>query len=227
LLVASADASQTRPLVTVPPGQPLPSGKECALHVPRIGREHRPENWTANATRPAERRLPDWSDDWDPVVGERLVRRIDGDFTGTTDEIIIWGACKWGFAPDIVRAMAARESKWRQGAVGDYEDDEDLCIGPYVAPCPTSFGLLQIKHYYRPGSYPDSEHSTSFNVDYALAVLRGCYEGWVTYLPSNYRAGDLWGCVGWHYSGQWKDPAALEYVADVRSALADRVWTSY
>ena len=34
-----------------------------------------------------------------------LGKRISGNFTGTTDEILRWGACKWGFEEDFVRAQ--------------------------------------------------------------------------------------------------------------------------
>ena len=44
------------------------------------------------------------------------VSRVDGNFTGTTDEILQWGACKWGFDEDLVRAIAATETWWKQPA---------------------------------------------------------------------------------------------------------------
>ena len=31
---------------------------------------------------------------------------VDGDFAGTTDQLIQWAACKWGIDEDIVRAPA-------------------------------------------------------------------------------------------------------------------------
>jgi hypothetical protein len=68
---------------------------------------------------------------------------------------------------------------------------------------------------------------TAFNVDYSLAVLRGCFEGWVTYLHNGYTAGDLWGCVGWHFSGEWKDDPALAYVQRVQRQLDDQFWTRW
>ena len=40
--------------------------------------------------------------------------RVTGNFTGTTDQIIQWAACKWGIDEDIVRAQAAKESGWHQ-----------------------------------------------------------------------------------------------------------------
>lgn len=205
----------------------LPSGEQCAQRVPRTGWEPRPSNTVANRTVPELRPLPNWPDYWDPAVNSQIVPRIDGRFTGTTDEILAWGACKWGFEADLVRAIAVSESSWYQSKLGDLTDDPGQCVGGYRVPCPTSFGILQIKHVFRPGSYPYSQQSTAFNVDYALAVIRGCFEGRLTYLENGYRAGDLWGCIGWHYSGEWNDPTALDYIASVKDHLKEKPWKEW
>ncbi len=214
---------------TLPPGSELPSAGSCARRVERAGlaREVRPENEAANHSIPEDLALPPWPDFWDPLANQRFVPRIDGAYTGTTDQIIAWAACKWGFDADLVRAMAVAESSWRQSFVGDQVDDPALCVGQYTVPCPTSFGLLQLKHITRPGSWPYSHVHTAFNVDYSLAVLRGCFEGWVTYLGNGYGAGDLWGCVGWHYSGEWKDDEAIRYMESVREHLESKPWLTW
>lgn len=211
---------------TLPPGAALPTGAECASSVERNSWEPRPGNTTANHTVPPQPLdLPSWPDYFAASVNSSIVPRIDGNFVGTTDEIIRWGSCKWGFDAQIIRAMAVAESTWHQSELGDYEDDPDLCVGDYSPPCPTSFGLLQIKHIYRPGSYPYSQTSTSFNVDYGLAVIRACYEGKVLYLHGpDYAPGDLWGCLGWHYSGSWGDHEAQGYIGRVKTALRDQPW---
>ena len=59
--------------------------------------------------------------------------RVTGNFTGTTDEIIQWAACKWGIDEDIVRAQTAMESWWHQSTVGDNGE---------------SFGLMQVRQPY-------------------------------------------------------------------------------
>jgi hypothetical protein len=214
---------------TLSVGAELPSGEECAQRVEAAGldREVRPENAAANNSTPDELTLPSWPSFWAPQVNEEYVPRIDGQFTGSTDEIIAWGACKWGIDANLVRAMAVSETFWRQPFVGDREHDPDQCVGGYEVPCPTSFGLLQLKHTTRPGSWPASRDHTAFNVDYSLAVLRACYEGHVSYLEDGYAPGDLWGCAGWHYSGEWFDAEALEYIDATQQHYREREWLSW
>jgi autotransporter family porin len=224
---------------TLPVGSGLPSAQYCAAYADGVGsdREAVPENSDANRSVPRDLRLPPWPDFWDPSANRLFVPRIDGQYTGTTDQIIVWGACKWGINTDVVRAMAVAESSWRQDKISDYVNDPALCVGGYTVPCPTSFGLLQLKHTTRPGSWPDSQQYTAFNVDYSLAVLRGCFEGWVTYLTettrgasagdNGYAAGDLSGCVGWHYSGEWQDDQALAYIQRVKKLLDEKPWTHW
>lgn len=207
------------------PGATLPTGEECEAVVAGPGSEVRPENAASNARAGDGVPVPAWpSAGYDPAFNRSIVPRIDGRFTGTTDQILAWGACKWGLPTDVVRAMAVEESNWRQSTTGDISDAPEDCVPGASPPCATSFGIMQVKHIFRPGSYPRAAESTAFNVDYALAAVRGCYEGWVTYLEPNYAAGDMWGCVGWHFSGDWRDEAAAEYVARVELALAGAPW---
>ncbi len=206
---------------TLPPGARLPTAKECTARIRRSSWEPRPENRLANQTVPGQLSLGRW-EGFTPEVNARFLPRINGRFTGTTDEIIQWGSCKWGIETDIVRAMAVRESFWRQAETGDIENDQSKCAPGYRSPCPTSFGLLQIKHYYFPGTWPYARTSTAFNVDYVLAKERACLEGG-TYYEGKTR-GDLWGCIGFHFSGGWRDKAALGYIEHVRSEYLAKPW---
>jgi autotransporter family porin len=207
--------------VTLGPGSSLPSGAQCAGSVEGSGFEPRPENAAANgyvAVAGSDYSLSVWDGylGMDPAA-DRLRQRVDGNFRGTTDEIIRWGACKWGFSEDVVRAVAVTESTWRQSTASDLVDG-----------VPQSFGLLQVKRTAHPGSYPASQRSTAWNVDYALAYRRACYEGWIVWLRelgTGYAAGDEWGCVAHWYSGSWRDSGEAAYVADVQSHLADHTWS--
>src|SRR5580765_814833 len=95
----------------------LPSDDACARKVHHSTWEPRPDNTKRDnvmqdpvavhasfAERPRSRGgayAVRW-DNW-------LLPRVDGQFTGTTDEIFQWGACKWGLRDDLVRAIAVRE----------------------------------------------------------------------------------------------------------------------
>ncbi|MBA2575190.1 MAG: hypothetical protein H0V05_00860 [Euzebyaceae bacterium] len=210
---------------TLPPGSTLPSDAECAAKVRRSDWEPRSQNHSANHTVPDSVSIPAW-DGVDSHWNTQIMPRVTGNFTGTTDEIIQWGACKWGFDEDNVRAVAVGESNWHMSQLGDDRDDPDDCAPGYSAPCPTSFGIMQVKWTAHPGTHPLSELSTAFNVDYALAVRRGCFEGYETWLGDygDYRAGDEWGCIGRWYSGRWHDADGDGYISRRRADLADRAW---
>jgi hypothetical protein len=208
---------------TLPPGSTLPSGGICAERVRSSSWEPRPGNNGFNQTT-GRSGVPVDGADYD-LVGE-IPRRINGDFTGTTDEILQWGACKWGFDEDITRARAVQESHWSQSKQSDFTTDAGICaiIGK-SAPCPQSYGILQVKGTVHNKTYPLAERSTAFNVDYALAWLRACYEGAFSHwLGSGYRAGDEWGCIGAWYSGKWYDSGAKKYIASVEKILKEKPW---
>jgi hypothetical protein len=203
---------------TLSPGSELPSGAECAGLVRRSDWEPRPENTQANQTRGRSGvRINGASESFN----SRFAGRIDGDFTGTTDEIIQWGACKWGFDEDVVRAVAVVESWWRQSTQGDNG---------------VSYGILQVRSTVHEGTFPLSRDSTAYGVDYALAWRRACYEGDFTWMNEQgkrggYEEGDEWGCVGAWFSGDWYDgdrgvaySGARWYIETVKERLDERTW---
>ena len=96
----SAAAARPVALVTLPPGAALPSEHECAGRVVKTP-EVRPGNTAFNEARGRQK-----------DIREKWLDRVTGDFSGTTDEILQWTACKWGIDLDIVRAQAAKESYW-------------------------------------------------------------------------------------------------------------------
>ena len=113
--------------------------------------------------------------------------RVDGNFTGTTDEILQWAACKWGIDEDIVRAQAVTESYWFQTAGGDLTNNQEDChpdLRTTTGPCPESIGVLQVRYGPHEDAFEDANaiYSTAYNVDYAYAIWRACYEGEFTWL---------------------------------------------
>jgi hypothetical protein len=104
--------------------------------------------------------------------------------------------------------------------------------------CPKTFSILGVMSWDDPaweapypayagdqnGTFPFTRDSTAAAADYWGAYIRGCYEGWDTYLGNGYAAGDLWGCVGSWFSGDWHSAAANQYIGQVQKAEADLVW---
>ena len=213
---------------TLPPGAPLPGEAACAREVARDPWEPRPDNRVANQTNPFTQgfRL---RDSYLGSYGPGYEDRVTGNFTGTTDEIIRWGACKWGFDENTVRAQAVVESFWRQSTRGDC----GVRAQPGMNGC-ASVGILQVKGAdlppTHPGTWPAAHDSTAFNVDYTLAVRRLCFEGretWLRDFNPSYGPGDLWGCLGRWYSGRWHDVEADRYIQTVRAALAAKTWRTF
>ena len=225
----SASTAQVAGLV--PPGAALPADAECAARV-RPAEEVRPDNEPFNATRGAQKQLDG-----------RFLARVTGDYAGTTDEILQWAACKWGLDADLVRAQAAKESNWFMQAFGDFAKDAAACppghgIGEdgHAGECPESVGVLQVRYQYHGppaglATWPEAERSTAYNVDYAYAVWRTCFEGDSAWLNEadhvgTYAAGDAFGCLGVWFAGRWHTPEADAYIAAVRSNMTGRVWES-
>ncbi len=80
--------------------------------------------------------------------------RVDGAFTGTTDQVLQWAACKWGIDEDVVRAQVVKESWWQMSALGDFgrwPADQSAPGHGYDGNgnCPQSVGLGQVR--YSPG----------------------------------------------------------------------------
>lgn len=262
------------PLQPVGSWSSVPDNQVCAGQVHRSTWEPRPDNDKRNHVTPDAEAVhrafaarpvsPDGTHDrrWDSW----LLKRVDGQFTGTTDEIFQWAACKWGLSDNLLRAVAVRESTWYQyetyssgrpvanfgsgdmmppGTDGadvycdgiaqhgyDYQRDFDRGI------CPQTFSIVGVKSWQSPnwgvmpgnqnGTFPFDRDSTAFAVDYVASQIRGCFEGWASWLGTTgtrpYTSGDVWGCVGAWYSGDWYGSETTDYVSGVRRALDDRTW---
>jgi len=218
---------------TLAPGAKLPSEASCDGRVKYSNWEPRPNNSLANHRTPKRplvvRKHPDFNATWN----SKFRPRVTGNFTGTTDEIIQWAACKWGLSDEMLRAESVDESNWSMNVESDFENRANghCTRGDHRNPCPTSFGILQIKWYYNPdgnpanNSFPMSKNMTAFSLDYTAAMLRGCYQGW-EYFGSKSR-GDLWGCMGAWYSGDWYDGGAQAYIERVQEQYNSKPWRSW
>ena len=195
----ASTSSRPRKFKTLRPRAWLPAGRSCAHLVRRHRWEPRPSNYRANRRVGRRVRSPE-------TRNQRQFMRVDGYFKGRTDEILQWGACKWGIHEDIVRAVADTESSWYQSTNGDGG---------------ASWGIMQVKVRDYPGTWPHARRSTAFNVDYWGAYVRACYEGNMNWIPRSSR-GNLWRCIRLWYSGSWY--SGRHYVSDVKLALRTKPW---
>ncbi|HTA21245.1 MAG TPA: hypothetical protein VK989_18260, partial [Polyangia bacterium] len=196
-LVALAGCALDAPVATTGPqfqtlgaGATLPDDATCAALV-RSTPEVRAGNVGPNHVVPTPNELAGLSP-WNSenAYDDRalaLERRITGAFTGTTDEILQWVACKWGFDEDHLRAEAVQSSGWTQGLDSDWTTNASLCPpgadtrqADGGVECAQTYGILQIVWQYHQSAWPMFHDSTPFHLDYILGLRRVCFEGWDT-----------------------------------------------
>jgi autotransporter family porin len=226
----------------------LPTEAQCTAWVSaQATPENMPGNTTANHTTPSSSWLSDFHTvpiSGCPGTAECAgYQTVTGNFTGSTDMIIRWAACKWGIDENVLRAEAMEESSWNQSELGDSDTTcHSLNVMPTAmnywseaSPCKPSKGLLQEKMLYWNG-WPYSLSSTAFNADFRGAAQRSCMNGdvaWLvgtgsgnsygTYPPTDTNTA-LYGCMGHWYSGSWGDAGFLNYISTLQSILSSQGW---
>lgn len=208
-LPAQASAASLASVSVKDPGTDPLADAAAAARVNDKRFEHVRSNGDDNRRRPSEDQLADFR------RRSEMTNRyeVTGRFRGTTDEILQWSARKWGFDPDLFRAVAYVESRWRMSAVGDGG---------------LSFGIFQMKKTYH-CCVPLSSRYTAFNADYYGGILRSYFDGRERWLNDvergeRYSAGDLWGSVGAWYAGRWRTAAANDYIRTVQRVLRAEPW---
>ena len=192
----------------------------CAARVQQY-----PERVAANAT--ANTTIPPAGTDfhWGPWVNQTPemaynFSKVDGNFSGTTDEILEWAACKWGMDQNIAKAEAIAESSWYQSTVGDNGD---------------SYGILQVRAAPDGssasanngwGGYPWTQKSTALDADAQMAYLRAVYDG-QSYMGNGGNGspalkGDIWNAVSTWESGS--DTGPDSYTQEIQGYLASQAW---
>jgi hypothetical protein len=192
LPLASARADDSG-LISAKVGQRPLSDSAAAAKVARSSFEPRPANEAATHRVPTKAQLRAFHHQSDQPYSHW----VTGRFRGTTDEVAQWAAAKWGLAPDLVRAVAAKETWWRMSTVGDNGD---------------SFGLFQVR---RP-----------FHCSIIRSYFDG-RQTWLNTVSGNgarYGAGDLWGSIGAWFSGRWHDAGSDGYVSAIKDYMARRIW---
>jgi autotransporter family porin len=223
-----------------PPGATLPSSAQCAARV-RPAAEVRPANQRPNRFGDIPNQTRGVAGAWrdaDPAKAP-FTARVDGNFVGTTDEIIQWAACKWGVDEDYVRAQIVTESYWDQvNSLGDWGNDASGCDPRFplgtdgrTGLCPQSLGLGQTRYPFMSSAFPHAYNSSAYNLDVTYAIWRACFEGTETWLNNvergrQYAAGDMLGCMGRWFAGRWYTDAALGYMDVVRGHVRARTWTT-
>ncbi len=254
----SADRSMT--FATLPASAPLPSGSWCAQVIPPEA-EMVAANQTPNNTVPTSSQLASYAANGysaNAYDGIWAYSRVNGQYKGTTDMIIRWAACKWGIDENVIRAQTTTEHwSWDQTtAHGDKRTSILQCInGNFTALwnylclncCYQTWSNWQTKVFYEWATWPMINTSTAFAADFRYADQRACMNGDLrdyfvgrpAYNGHTY-AGDiaagnldtiLWGCIGFHYSGDWYDgnstSGAVWYINYVKNVLANRDWVKH
>lgn len=232
---------------TLAKGAELPSEESCKAQVRKSQWEPRPENNDENFQTPKEGTYnPRFWTFLNSRLAENYRSRITGNFTGTTDEILQWGACKWGIDENILRARAVVETNWRQGSYGDWRTSATEVAKCQQVGIPTkrvfgqtgcyqSYSMFQIRGTVQKGTYSASKEVTAFGVDYSGAWHRACIDGAFSWLkgagtyPGLERGQDytIWGCVGAWYAGQWYNGPAQSYIAKVKKKLTKKEWLTW
>jgi hypothetical protein len=165
---------------------------------------------------------------------------VTGGFVGATDEIIQWGAAKWGIPVDWVRAQYVQESWWNQTARGDLTTVADATRYPAfsrlsVTQVYQSLGISQVKWNHPDardsgaGTEPLRWKSTAFNVDYQLAWVRFYFDDpagvRTQWGDSGYsRCGQWLSIAGWFEPYPWGNAGQNEYIGRVQTHLDNRTW---
>ena len=176
----------------------LPTGAQCAAIIPATP-ETIAANIPFNQTLPTSAQLSAYAangytstyqDDYTQY------KRVDGQYSGSTDMIMRWAACKYGIDEDVVRAQGWIETGWLQGGAGDKRTSQSQCVqGSFtslwnttiIEPgggsvscsncCYQSWSLWQTKVYYEWMTWPEIMQSTGFAADYRYADQRACMDG--------------------------------------------------
>ncbi len=240
---------------TLPAGASLPGDAWCAEHIP-WEREMVSANAGPDSTKPTAAQLAAYAANGyaaNYYGGKWAYARVDGQYTGTTDMINRWAACKWGIDEDVVRAQATAENwSWNQAdSGGDKRTSYSQCVNgrftslwDYMCStcCYQSWSNWQTKVYYDWQTWPMIHSSTAFAADYRFADQRACMDGdlagyfvgrpiydghsYANDIASGNLSTILWGCIGYHFSANWYDSNALWYINIVKDYYANKPWKS-
>jgi hypothetical protein len=177
----------------------------------------------------------------DPYL--RYVDGRDGLQHPTTDELIQWGAHKWGIPENWLRAEYVLESYWNSWFLGDLTPVSAADYGQYPPQSRVpgkleayqSLGITQLrwdpKGDFGAGTEPLRWRSTAFNIDFQAATVRffydnpeGARKAWG---DSSYEPCQKWNSIGgWFHPYPWANSGQAQYVRGVQHNLATTAWKS-
>ncbi len=262
--VANADTDLTAVEAALKPKEePPPAGKEQTAWAPASTGQvpltdaqaaacvtHKPEvhadNTVFNAYIPTEAQLSSFHTAAASFSSlSKYVDGRDGLNAPSTDDLIQWGACKWGIPTDWLRAEYVVESNWHQFQGGNPDGTGkgiegrgfgDLASSNFwsspnaaltTAGAWTSLGITQVKSRPSSDPHPGTKDlrwkSTAFNIDYQAGILRYYYNGSCGWCSFKY-AGQQWPSIGAWFSPGSNDTGAIDYQNKVKTVLAERRW---
>jgi hypothetical protein len=192
--------------ITLPPHAALP---DVSLCIDEVNNSPTPETapWNIddgtgyNSNLPPSENIPDYFYEYAPGGSELPASdfsKVDGNYTGSTNDLIRITACKWGINENYIRAQAWIESGWHQDCAAahggtDCNEGGDLNNPPGDPETPLgiftgfdnfgganhydSWSMLQTKVYYDWMTWPMIEESNPFGLDFRFAEMRGCLNG--------------------------------------------------
>jgi autotransporter family porin len=164
---------------------------------------------------------------------------LDGMTSPSTDDLIQWGAHKWGIPENWLRAEYVKESYWGQKQLGDRASVSSswYVLYPLLAEIAgtsevfQSMGITMVK--WKPdnsvggGTEPLRWKSTAFNIDYQAAQVRYYFDGYCGWCTSGYSSGQQWNSIGaWYEPYPWANASAQSYIASVQKILSKKPWLS-
>jgi hypothetical protein len=168
-------------------------------------------------------------------------RTVDGNYKGTTDQIIRWAACKWGIDENWLRAEAVMQSTMSAYMTADTRITPAECeAGDWngwnaeYGYCFETYGMMGNKAWSFNGM-PYFETSNSFDVDFRAAYLRSCINGDITYLdgpaqtpgypayPNGTASQMELGCIG-DATGDWYGADAINEIGGDEGLIAGAPW---
>lgn len=177
----------------------------------------------------------------DPYL--RYVDGHDGLRHPSTDDLIQWGAHKWGIPENWLRAEYVLESYWNSWMRGDltpvsaadYDNYPVQSRVPGTLQVYQSLGITQVRWSptgeFGAGTDPLRWLSTAFNIDFQAATVRFFYDNPYNARKSwgdaSYRSCQQWNSIGgWFSPYPWSNPGQAQYISNVKKNLATTIWKS-